>query len=63
MSEPITKEEPSINFRLAGGAEFDVQLDGDGDLYVGVTNDTTAAAFLNGVEARQLRDWLNKVLS
>lgn len=55
-------EEPSINLKAAGGAEFDAQLDGDGDLYVCTTNDTSCAMYLNPTEARALRDWLNKVL-
>lgn len=54
--------EPSINFKCQGGAEFDAQLDGDGDLYVSVTNDTMAAMYLSGPEAVALRDWLIRTL-
>ncbi len=61
MNENLS-EEPSIQFKCAGGAEFDAQLDGDGDLCICVTNDTSAAMYLNSTEARKLRDWLNEVL-
>lgn len=62
MSEQQTADQRFVVETIAG-IEVDLSMDQDGDLLIQLTDSVkTQAVYLSETEARQLRNWLSRVL-